>query len=89
MTLSSVLSSARQWLLDGEVLKLTFESEFAAKAVTEDRGLVTEVATEVLDEEISLEVRLETGDEEARQHLSEEVELVRTVFRGEVMGESE
>ncbi|MFW6329427.1 MAG: hypothetical protein ACOC28_04965, partial [Alkalispirochaetaceae bacterium] len=59
------------------------------RGVQQERGFVEEIVQEALDEEVSLSVEVRNreseGGDSARR--DESVELVKKVFRGEIIGE--
>ncbi len=88
-TLAAALERATGWELDEEHLTLVFGDAFSGRGVQQERGFVEEIVQEALDEEVSLSVEVRNreseGGDSARR--DESVELVKKVFRGEIIGE--
>ncbi|MFW6215867.1 MAG: hypothetical protein ACOC45_07960, partial [Alkalispirochaetaceae bacterium] len=88
-TLAAALERATGWELDEEHLTLVFGDAFSGRGVQQERGFVEEIVQEALDEEVSLSVevrgREREGGDPARR--DESVEMVKKVFRGEIIGE--
>ena len=87
--LGAALEKATGWELDEESLTLVFGDAFSARGVQQDRSFVEEIVQEALDEEVSLkvEVRNNQGDDGGATPSDENVEMVKKVFRGEIIGE--
>ena len=87
--LGAALEKALGWELDEESLTLVFGDAFSARGVQQDRIFVEQVVQEALDEEVSLKVEVRTPGESSGEqtHADESVEMVKKVFRGEIVGE--
>lgn len=86
LALSSALEKATSWKLQGTILKLTFDSTYLGNAVKGDILLVNEKASEVLDENITIEVIIVSPSSGgSSDRVDEDLELVKRVFRGEVV----
>lgn len=87
--LGAALEKATAWELDEEALTLVFGDAFSARGVQQDRPFVEEIVQEALDEEVSLkvEVRNRDGSDGDSGPSDENVEMVKKVFRGEIVGE--
>jgi DNA polymerase-3 subunit gamma/tau len=87
-TLASNLEKALRWEIGSGCIRVVFENQYPATAIEQDRDYVRSVCEEVTDEELALEVEVAErrggGSEAARD---ERVELVKHVFRGEVVEE--
>ncbi|MFW5797525.1 MAG: DNA polymerase III subunit gamma/tau [Spirochaetota bacterium] len=93
-TLASNLEKALRWEIGGGGIRVVFNSRYPATAIEQDRDYVRSVCEEITDEELSLVVDIarepgqggtegeDRGGEAARD---ERVELVKQVFRGEVV----
>lgn len=87
--LGASLEKATGWELDEDSLTLVFANAFSARGVQQDRPFVEEVVQEALDEEVTVkvEVRNNEGTVEDPGASDENVEMVKKVFRGEIIGE--
>ena len=88
ISVAAILASARAWILEGERLVIGFKDNFAAHALDPDRDVVRQAALHVLDLD-SLKVELvvdgaQSGDGSGTE-LPENIEMIRRVFRGEVV----
>jgi hypothetical protein len=90
-TLGAALEKAMSWELDEESLTLVFGDTFSARGVQQDRLFVEEIVQEALDEEVALkvEVRNRDGSDGDNAPSDENVEMVKKVFRGEIVGEEQ
>jgi len=86
LTLGSALEKAVSWTLDDSALCVTFENAYPADAVRQELALVTEAARSALDEAaLTVKVAVEKSEDESEGHHDEQVEMVRKVFRGEIV----
>ena len=85
LALASALEKATSWKLVGNKLKLTFDSTYSGNAVKGDILLIKEKASEILDKNIDIEVSIESSSSSASNEVDENIELVKRVFRGEVV----
>ncbi|MFP4302467.1 MAG: DNA polymerase III subunit gamma/tau [Spirochaetaceae bacterium] len=87
--LGAALEKATGWELDEESLTLVFGDAFSARGVQQERSFVEEIVQEALDEEVSLQVEVRGNEAQggAQAASDENVEMVKKVFRGEVIGE--
>lgn len=89
--LASNVEKATRWLLGDEELTLYFDTDYAANAVKQEQEMIRQAAEDVLDEAVQLLIRVEpsheggTGGSDPSGESDEQVELVRHVFRGEVI----
>ncbi|TVR60283.1 MAG: DNA polymerase III subunit gamma/tau [Spirochaetaceae bacterium] len=84
VALASVLDKAVRWELDEAHVTIVFDGAYAANAVKQDITFVRDVVRNALDEAVNVTVTVESNDGEPRE-IDEKVELVRKVFRGEVV----
>ena len=84
VALASVLDKAVRWELDEAHVTIVFDGAYAANAVKQDITFVRDVVRNALDEAVDVTVTVESNDGEPRE-IDEKVELVRKVFRGEVV----
>ncbi len=87
LTLASLLEKVVRWELVDDRLEVVFDAEYPAQGVKDELATVNEAVQTVLDEPLTTAVRvvkLDEGDE--RRHTDERVEMVRKVFRGEIVG---
>ncbi len=85
LALSSTLEKAISWKLVGETLKLTFDSTYSGNAVKGDILPVKEKVSEILNMNINIEVSVVSPSGESSNEVDESIELVKRVFRGEVV----
>ncbi len=85
LALSSALEKAVSWSLKGSILQLTFDSTYSGNAVKSDLKSVREKTSEVLDESIDIEISIINPDRDGNSDLDENIELVKRVFRGEIV----
>ena len=86
-TLASNLEKAIRWEMGEGTLRVLFEDQYPATAIEQARDYVRSVCEEVADEELALEIEVAEGRRESSSHTArdERVELVKHVFRGEVV----
>jgi DNA polymerase-3 subunit gamma/tau len=85
LALSSALEKAISWKLFGATLHLTFDSTYSGNSVKGDLLPVKKKVSEVLDEEIDIEVSIVAPEQGSASNIDEDVELVKRVFRGEIV----
>jgi len=86
LNLSSALEKAVSWHLSGDELTLTFDNGFSATLVSEETVVVSAKVQEVLGRAVKISVKIRDGnEEEPAAHADEKVELVKKIFRGEVI----
>jgi DNA polymerase III subunit gamma/tau len=89
---ATLLSNVRAWVLTESSLTMEFRVEFEAHALETDREVVQQVAMEVLGRD-TLRLVIRVGGEEGSSQdgssspVDSHVEMVRRVFRGEVLKE--
>ena len=87
LTLASLLEKVVRWELIGDKLKLVFDAQYPAETVREEIAALNEAVQTVLDEPLQSEVWVEKlDDSDQRRHTDERVEMVKKVFRGEIIG---
>jgi DNA polymerase-3 subunit gamma/tau len=85
-TLASILEKAVRWDIGGGSIRVVFENQYPATAIKQEKDYVRSVCEEITDEELSLEVTVvESRDTTSQAARDERVELVKHVFRGEVV----
>lgn len=85
-TLASNLEKALRWEIGGGSMRVVFDNTYSATAIEQDRAYVQSVCEEITDEELALEVVVAQTRSAAEQAARDErVELVKHVFRGEVV----
>ncbi len=84
-TLASVLEHALGWDLGETELLITVDSAFAAGSIEAEIGTVREVVRAALDEPVTVAVHSRARSSEDQEQHGEQVEMVRQVFRGEVV----
>lgn len=85
LTLGSNLEKALAWQLQEDELVVSFETAYAANAVKQDAEVVSHVASGVLGRKVRLRVQIVRQEESGEGHQDPRVELVRKVFRGDVV----
>ena len=68
-------------------LVIVFDSQYPASVVEQDLQSVVEIAGRVFNTGMGVEIRVEKTDDEASEETDEQVELVKKVFRGEIIQE--
>ncbi|NBB91380.1 MAG: DNA polymerase III subunit gamma/tau [Spirochaetes bacterium] len=85
-TLASNLEKAVRWEIGGGSIRVLFENQYPATAIEQERDYVRSVCEEITDEEIALDVVVvESRGAQEQNSRDERVELVKHVFRGEVV----
>ena len=85
-TLASNLEKAVRWEIGGGSIRVLFENQYPATAIEQERDYVRSVCEEITDEEIALDVVVvESRSVHEQNSRDERVELVKHVFRGEVV----
>ena len=84
-TLATVLEHAEAWELGQTELSITVDSAFAVGAVEQEIQTVREVVRAALDEPVTVSVHVRGKSPASQAQHSEQVEMVRQVFRGEVI----
>ncbi|HUX22210.1 MAG TPA: hypothetical protein VMW69_13290, partial [Spirochaetia bacterium] len=87
LNLSSALEKAVSWTLAGDILTISFTNSFQATLVREEISVVAEKVLEVLGRNVKIAVATADGStiEGPDRHADENVELVKKIFRGEVI----
>ncbi|MCK5154471.1 MAG: DNA polymerase III subunit gamma/tau [Spirochaetales bacterium] len=86
LALASALEKATSWKLEGTALQLTFDSTYSGNAVKGDILSIKEKVSEILNKKIDIEVFIVSpSDRESATGVDEDLELVKRVFRGEVV----
>jgi hypothetical protein len=85
LALSSTLEKATSWKLIGSTLKLTFDSTYSGNAVKGDILPIKEKVSEILNMNIDIEVSIVNPSGGSPNEVDENIELVKRVFRGEVV----
>ncbi len=89
ISVAALLARARLWRLSDETLTIAFADDFGASSLSPDRDSVQAAAMDEL-QRATLSVRISTlrdVPEEASKQVDEEAEMVRKVFRGEIVEE--
>ena len=87
-TLASTLGKVCTWKVEGDQLRLSCDSNYAMRKLKEDVAVLKEKVSEVLG--TRLEIKVEVQDtsqtaEEKNHSRDDQVELVKKVFRGEIV----
>lgn len=86
LALASALEKAISWKINGSTLQLSFDSTYSGNAVKGDILLIKDKASEILDKKIDIDVSIvnpSSGGSSGK--VDEDLELVKRVFRGEVV----
>jgi DNA polymerase III subunit gamma/tau len=86
ISVASLLARARLWRLRDETLTLAFADDFGAASLTPDREAVQSAAMDELQLK-TLSVRISTLEDvpKDQEPVDDDVEMVRKVFRGEIV----
>lgn len=91
ISVAALLARARSWLLEEERLVIGFADNFAAHTLETDREVIQRAAMEVLGRTtLRVEIVVDGAggaDDQLSAPAAEHVEMVRRVFRGEVVEE--
>ena len=87
LALGSVLERAIAWTMHEGALVIQFSNGYHARTVKQDNGLIRETLREITGDDVTVKAAIVTDDaEDAEQEShSEQVALVKRVFRGEVV----
>ncbi len=91
LALSTSLERAAAWRLDDRELQVVFSSEYPANAARGEEEVIRQAAAEVLNRPVLVRVLVDADSPEpqAEGESDEKVEMVKRVFRGEIVeGES-
>jgi len=93
LTLSAALEKAVSWVLEGDVLRLSFSDSFSENLLRRESAEVIQVFNEISGLQAKIEIahiqkNNDTDFDEPREE-DDQVALVQKVFRGEIVrGES-
>jgi DNA polymerase III subunit gamma/tau len=86
VALTSALTRAVSWKLDGDRLIIVFHNEYDANSVRKDIQTVAKRAVEVIGKKLSVDIQIEKKKEHDKGPvLDEQAELVKKVFKGEIV----
>ena len=87
LALGSVLERAIAWTMHEGALVIQFSNGYHARTVKQDNGLIREILREITGDDLPVKAAIVTDEQEAaeRESHSEQVDLVKRVFRGEVV----
>jgi len=86
LALSSALEKATSWKRNGNTIQLTFDSTYSGNAVKGDLLSIKAKVSEFLDTKIDIEVLIVSPSAVKNSNeVDEDLELVKRVFRGEVV----
>ncbi len=92
-TLASTLGKVCTWKVEGDHLHLACDSNYAMRKLKEDVALLKDKVTEVLGTRLEIKVEVqdtsEKDAEESKSNRDTQVELVKKVFRGEIVDGAE
>jgi hypothetical protein len=87
ISVAALLARARLWRLEDDTLTIAFADDFGAAALSPDRDAIQAAALEHL-QRTTLSVRISTLEDlpqEEADTVNGEAEMVRKVFRGEIV----
>ena len=86
LALSSALEKATRWSLAESELRIFFDSEYPANAARGEEEVIRNAAADVLGKPVLVRIRVDAGEgaPEEESH-DEQVEMVKRVFRGEIV----
>ncbi|MFP4643672.1 MAG: DNA polymerase III subunit gamma/tau [Spirochaetales bacterium] len=87
LALGSVLERAVAWTMHEGALVIQFSNGYHARAVKQDNGLIRETLREITGDDVPVKAAIVTdeAEETEQQSHSQQVALVKRVFRGEVI----
>jgi len=86
LTLASALENARGWRLENDELFITFDNGFSSKLVKDELAAVAAAVHGVAGKPIKITVQTEEGRSNPPERQDDErIELVKKIFRGEVI----
>ncbi len=85
LALSSALEKAVLWKRNGENITLLFNSTYSANFVTSDLSSIRETISEILGINVHVSVLVSNEKSSQNQSLDTSVEMVKKVFRGEIV----
>ncbi|MFW6261848.1 MAG: hypothetical protein ACOC6J_09735, partial [Spirochaetota bacterium] len=86
LALSSALEKATRWSLAESELRIFFDSEYPANAARGEEEVIRNAAADVLGKPVLVRVRVDEAEEAAADEShDEQVEMVKRVFRGEIV----
>jgi hypothetical protein len=89
-SLAATMEKAEQWAVNGDTLVLTFRSTFEKSFLEKERHEIEKIILESLNYRLQLDTQLRKREEQSTSHeVEEQVELVRSVFRGTIVKRSE
>ncbi|MFW5712388.1 MAG: DNA polymerase III subunit gamma/tau [Spirochaetota bacterium] len=91
-TLASTLGQVCTWKVEGNQLRLACDSNYAMRKLKEDVAVLKDKVNEVLGSRLEIKVEVQDTSEtveDARNNRDSQVELVKKVFRGEIVNGAE
>ncbi|MDC7125299.1 MAG: hypothetical protein PQJ46_07020, partial [Spirochaetales bacterium] len=88
LTLAASVEQAVQWNMNGGKLKFDFENGYTASVVKKDKKLIQEIIKNITGQDIMVEVEVvqsQASENEADQAINRQVDVVKKVFRGEIV----
>lgn len=86
VALTSALARAVSWKLEGDTLVIVFQNEYDANSVRKDIQTVAKRAGEVMERKLSIDIQIEKKEEHEKVPvLDEQAELVKKVFKGDIV----
>ena len=91
-TLASTLGKVCKWKVEGDHLRLACDSNYAMRKLKEDVAVLKDKVSEVLGTRLEIKVEVQDTSDTAEDEQSSrdaQVELVKKVFRGEIVNGAE
>ncbi len=89
-SLAAAMEKAELWDVNGNTLTLTFRTAFEISFLEKERHEIEKIILESLNYTLQLKTQLKKHEEESvHNEVEEQVELVRSVFRGTIMKRSQ
>ena len=86
LTLATALEKATGWDLTNEALTIVFDNGYSANLVREDLATVGEAVSKIAGRKVRIAVEMKSSPKPSEQGIQhEQIELVKRVFRGEVI----
>jgi len=85
MSTAAGLDNAESWTQDKEKLTLTFNSPFASTLIEKEARSIEKIIREELGWDIKFYTAVKRAESEKSEAVEEQVELVRSVFRGTII----
>jgi DNA polymerase-3 subunit gamma/tau len=87
-SLAAAVQKVVDWQLDDEQLVVTCDSTYSANKLRDEKPTIVSLVAHVIGKKLDIRVKTAGEKEEERdeQHIDEQAELVKKVFRGHIVG---